>query len=527
MVYASRKTDERLADHGLSAGRLDHMEDAIVSMDTINATVVNVKDPAYGAVGDDVTDDTAAMQAALNVGGLIYVPAGTYKLTSALTLRSDTIITGAGSNLSVLHQASTSMHCLSGSAVRRIGIRDLWLKGPSSGSGDGLHLVKGINANVPYISVQSVAVTNFGNDAISIENPIVSNLRVVVANTNGRYGFNLFGTGGAGTSCSLSACYALSSTTAGYRLFNMTYTAFMGCAADSNPIGYLIDSCEGVSLLGCGAESNTTNGFKVTGGNGVTLLNPWVNDNRDVGIYITGSANAVIINGSVEHTPNVSATSYIKTDTGSHVTINSCVNVTANSLAAATTTTADAAGNMTTPGSLYGLPGPASHNLIAWNADPMTCTASGTATNGSVYLMKLHIPIAVTIGTIYWAVATAAVTPTAGQNEIGLFNAAGTKLTSVNIDTASTSIGLKGTTIPAQLLAAGAVAFVALILNAATPATLCRGVGGTVASSLVNVGLTASNYRFAINGTGLTVLPGSITPASNLQGTSWWTGVGL
>lgn len=40
---------------------------------------------AYGAVGDGVTDDTAAIQAALNAGGDIYFPAGRYKVTSQLT----------------------------------------------------------------------------------------------------------------------------------------------------------------------------------------------------------------------------------------------------------------------------------------------------------------------------------------------------------------------------------------------------------------------------------------------------------
>jgi hypothetical protein len=39
----------------------------------------------YGAIGDGVADDTAAVQAALDAGGIVYFPAGRYKVTSLLT----------------------------------------------------------------------------------------------------------------------------------------------------------------------------------------------------------------------------------------------------------------------------------------------------------------------------------------------------------------------------------------------------------------------------------------------------------
>lgn len=42
----------------------------------------SVKD--FGAVGDGVTDDTVAIQAALDAGGLVYFPAGRYKVTAQL-----------------------------------------------------------------------------------------------------------------------------------------------------------------------------------------------------------------------------------------------------------------------------------------------------------------------------------------------------------------------------------------------------------------------------------------------------------
>jgi len=61
--------------------------------------VVSVKD--FGAVGDGITDDTTAIQAAVNalsaagVGGTVYLPAGTYKVTSNITI---TWPNGADSN---------------------------------------------------------------------------------------------------------------------------------------------------------------------------------------------------------------------------------------------------------------------------------------------------------------------------------------------------------------------------------------------------------------------------------------------
>jgi len=46
---------------------------------------VDVK--AYGAKGDETTDDTAAIQAAMNAvisGGTVFLPPGNYKVTATL-----------------------------------------------------------------------------------------------------------------------------------------------------------------------------------------------------------------------------------------------------------------------------------------------------------------------------------------------------------------------------------------------------------------------------------------------------------
>lgn len=62
---------------------------------------LNVKDPRFGAKGDGTTDDTAAIQAALDAvpagGRAVYIPAGRYKITATLKITQDgTTLCGDG-----------------------------------------------------------------------------------------------------------------------------------------------------------------------------------------------------------------------------------------------------------------------------------------------------------------------------------------------------------------------------------------------------------------------------------------------
>jgi hypothetical protein len=72
----------------------------------------------FGAVGDGVTDDTAAIQAAINFfpsgRGVVYFPCGTYKVTSAITVSKDRIhIVGAGSwAVQILYAPTANGSCL-------------------------------------------------------------------------------------------------------------------------------------------------------------------------------------------------------------------------------------------------------------------------------------------------------------------------------------------------------------------------------------------------------------------------------
>jgi hypothetical protein len=73
---------------------------------------VSIKD--FGVKGDGVTDDTTAFQIALSTGGQRLVPAGTYKLTSSLSLTDDTEVRMHPNAILDFSTAANGLTCLQG-----------------------------------------------------------------------------------------------------------------------------------------------------------------------------------------------------------------------------------------------------------------------------------------------------------------------------------------------------------------------------------------------------------------------------
>lgn len=104
---------------------------------------LNVKDPRFGATGDGSTDDTAAIQAAIdalptaspNPGGRVYMPKGVYKISSALTLPDGVVLEGEANGANRTdEQGATLIDCnsiaigISSTSTFGVGVRRIALK---------------------------------------------------------------------------------------------------------------------------------------------------------------------------------------------------------------------------------------------------------------------------------------------------------------------------------------------------------------------------------------------------------------
>jgi hypothetical protein len=136
---------------------------------------VSVKD--FGAVGDGVTDDTAAIQAALDAAKNIYFPAGTY-LSNALTLNEGNYLYGENATI---QQKTAGIILINGQDIGDITITGLIFDGNNLGtwgSGSG-HGWEGGDTCMYFKSVNDVRIinnkiSNFTNIGIIFDTPTTS-----------------------------------------------------------------------------------------------------------------------------------------------------------------------------------------------------------------------------------------------------------------------------------------------------------------------------------------------------------------
>ncbi len=300
----------------------------------------NVK--AFGAVGNGTTDDTAAIQAAIDAcqaggGGTVWFPKATYKLvTNPVKLYSGTGATLVGySNISlmgsgsILTQTTTGVDvikCLNdvayGAKSENNTIKNLTLSftGTATNSGNGLYLAQ-VSAGGPIFkrwNVENVFVADcqgsgkYGFNLEGMEASTFSRCKTSLC-ANGYY-INGSGQGNFTTgtnSTTFLNCYAYMGANGvnGFRMVEATYCSLQACGtlwtADSAGAAYLLECCNSITFTSCGFELDGTHtlavGYKVTvnslsyGSGQITIIGGYSYQSKSTKeVWITGGCNAVV-----------------------------------------------------------------------------------------------------------------------------------------------------------------------------------------------------------------------------------------
>lgn len=275
--------------------------------------VFNVK--AYGALGDNSTNDTTAIQAAITAaqtaGGTVYLPQGIYRISAALTVTaSNVVIKGAGFGATTIYlnnTSNTNMITVSGTGTVNVAIQDITLNGNKANNLVSGH---GISINTPYSTtdtqhlIMNVDVINSKQDGIIISGDTrVVRMFSTRVKQAGTYGFDL-----GGSDHQLTNCIADAVVQHGFAFFGSNITA-IGCkaffcdTAIGGFCGFFINAQRSF-LLGCEAQDNYEIGFYLTAAHASTLIG-CVGDSNGQGAAGTGigialdSANNVSVSGGM------------------------------------------------------------------------------------------------------------------------------------------------------------------------------------------------------------------------------------
>lgn len=164
-------------------------------------------------------------------------------------------------------------------------------------------------------------------------------------------------------------------------------------------------------------------------------------------------------------------------------------------------------------------------SLMYWQFDLATNMVGSTITSGTVSWSKLWVRQDTTITSVAVSVATAGVALVAGQNFVGLYDAAGTLLGTTADQAANwASTGFKQVALTAPVAVTAAYYYVAVLSNAGTTPAFAR--GSALVSTIVNGNLTATDARFATGPAAQTTLPAAVVMGGRtLSGNALWSGL--
>lgn len=256
------------------------MRDFISAFDFM--TDAQISDVQAGTLAQDVT---TALQAAIDAGKNVYLPAGNYKITGPLYLDGGPLgcrLAGAGRQRTTITKTTTTVGTGTNTA-RGATVNDSYAV-------DAAIILRHANEAFTYfVEISDLGITSHSsNNDYAIYAPrssgiVLKNLYILYF----KYGFLSYdsflgefdsvwvdGTGrtswrgftlpddgsggGTGTTLTFTNCWALRGTGIAWNIIGLTYSSFINCASD-NVTGqaYHFETCTGVTVSGCGMEGTT------------------------------------------------------------------------------------------------------------------------------------------------------------------------------------------------------------------------------------------------------------------------------
>lgn len=203
-LSSQNQHDSEVIDARKGRKSLKEFNDYIESkINILRMEKINVKD--FGAKGDGVTDDTNAIQDAIDSvangsQGTILIPVGNYIISNTIMLKNYITLKGMGMSSQLTLKPSSSIECMISNITHtdmnelEIHITDLLLWGSKESSSSGGITLKGTY----FSSVERCKIANFSGNGITVTNGAVYN------NTNkiqdcfvyGNDGHGIFAEGG-------------------------------------------------------------------------------------------------------------------------------------------------------------------------------------------------------------------------------------------------------------------------------------------------------------------------------------------
>jgi len=266
---------------------------------------VSVKD--FGAAGDGVADDTLAIQAALNSGASVFLPSGTYNISSALTISTNgQEFIGQGKGKSIIKQTATNKNgiIITGNNVYvgHLQVRDIVRSSGSAefsgvvwGAVDGtvIENVKvdtsddsGIRCGYDLVGVAVVPSTNS-----KILNCEITNVVGQLGATGGGFGIEIIGA---------FDCLCLGNDIEGVGAHGIRVSGSSRCMIANNQIDNWAELGGGEGVHVSGGFSPLISSFQnVVTGNILTLASNIVSTADRIGVYLADDAIDCVVSSNI------------------------------------------------------------------------------------------------------------------------------------------------------------------------------------------------------------------------------------